>query len=484
MVLCTRNLGKMTTTAHPRRGARYLGNRWFVATIIAVNLMGETAAKVCAQVSFASVHDAEYTDSGTAASGGVSAQPPASFWNPFLQGWNRLQTQLNNRGIQFNIRYDGEVFSDISGGLRRGTTYLGNLNLQLTVDTEPLVGWPGATVFVYGLGVYGGHPSGTFVGDAQGVSNIEAPAGWRLEEAWIQQNLLGNRFSVLIGRYDLNSEFYRLQSASLFLNSSFGIGPEFSQSGLEGPSIFPNTSVGGRFAIKPIEEIVLRTAVLDGVPVDRPNGTREIFAKDDGVLVVTEAAYLYRPLGSERPRTREFRIGRNCCGTYTGKLALGAWYYSATFDDLTKVHPDGQPVRRHGSRGVYLLADWTVYQDIKHPDQQIALFGQLGIGDPRVNRFGYYSGGGLTFSGLIPGRNQDEFGIAVAAAHNSNQFIEAQRNQGMGEQRSEITFEFTYLAQFGSHLAVQPDLQFVMNPNTDPTIKNAVVFMLRFEVSF
>jgi hypothetical protein len=34
------------------------------------------------------------------------------------------------------------------------------------------------------------------------------------------------------------------------------------------------------------------------------------------------------------------------------------------------------------------------------------------------------------------------------------------------------------------HLAVQPDLQFVMNPNTDPRIKNAVAFILRFEVSF
>lgn len=99
---------------------------------------------------------------------------------------------------------------------------------------------------------------------------------------------------MLVGRYDLNSEFYRLQSASLFLNSSFGIGPEFSQSGLEGPSIFPNTSVGARFAIKPIEEIVLRTAVLDGVPVDRPNGTREIFAQGDGVLAVTEVSVVVR----------------------------------------------------------------------------------------------------------------------------------------------------------------------------------------------
>jgi len=146
----------------------------------------------------------------------------------------------------------------------------------------------------------------------------------------------------LIGRYDLNSEFYRLQLASLFLNSSFGIGPEFSQSGLEGPSIFPNTSVGARFAIKPIEEIVLRTAALDGVPVDRSNGTRALFAQGDGVLAVTEAAYLYRPVGSKRPRTCKFCIGRNCCGTYMGKLALGAWYYSATSDDLTKVHSDGQ----------------------------------------------------------------------------------------------------------------------------------------------
>ena len=386
-------------------------------------------------------------------------------------------------GIQFGIRYDGEMFINASGGLRRGTTYLGNLNLQLTVDAQRLVGWPGATLFLYGLGIHGGHPS-TFVGDAQGVSNIEAPTKWKLEEGWIQQNLFGNRFSVLFGRYDLSSEFYWLQSASLFLNSSFGIGPEFSQSGVEGPSIFPNTSVGVRFALKPIEEIVLRTAVLDGVPVERPNGTRKIFAKDDGVLIVAEGAYLYRPLASEQPRTRQFRIGRNYCGTYSGKVALGAWYYSANFDDLIKVHPNGQPVRHRGSRGFYLVADGTVYQDVQDPDRRLALFGQFGIGDPRVNRFAFYTGGGLTFSALIPGRDQDELGIAVAAAHNGNRFIESQRNQAMGAQRSETTLELTYLAQFGSHLAVQPDLQFVINPNTDRRIKNAVAFILRFELSF
>jgi len=54
----------------------------------------------------------------------------------------------------------------------------------------------------------------------------------------------------------------------------------------------------------------------------------------------------------------------------------------------------------------------------------------------------------------------------------------------MRERRSEVTLELTYLAQFASHLAVQPDLQLVMNPNTDPGAKNAVAFILRFELSF
>ncbi len=389
----------------------------------------------------------------------------------------------DDRGIRLGIRYDGEMFSEASGGLRRGTTYLGNVNCQITLDAQRLIGWPGLTVFLYGLGIHGGHPS-TFAGDAQGVSNIEGPTTWPLEEAWIQQNLSGNKFSALIGRYDLNSEFYRLQSASLFLNSSFGIGPEFSQSGHEGPSIFPNTSVGARFAVKPVKEVILRTAVLDGVPVDRPGGARRLFAKGDGLLVVGEAAYLYRPASPEQPRSRQFRIGRQCCGPYTGKFALGAWYYSASFDDLVERGSDGRPIRHRGSAGVYLLADHAVYQDADHPERRATVFGELGIGDPRVNRFAYYTGGGLTVSALIPGRTQDELGIAVAGAHNGSRFIEAQRDQGVRERRSEVTVELTYLAQFASHLAMQPDLQLVIHPDTDPRVKNAVAFILRFEASF
>jgi porin len=394
-----------------------------------------------------------------------------------------LRKRLEKRGIGFGLRYGGEAFSEVSGGLRRGTTYLGNANLQLTLDAQRLIGWPGLTLFLYELGIHGGRPS-TFAGDAQGVSNIEGAAKWTLEEAWIQQNLFGDRFSALVGRYDLNSEFYRLQSAGLFLNSSFGVGPEFSQSGQEGPSIFPDTSVGARFGFKPVKEIVLRAAVLDGVPVDRPDGGRRIFAKGDGLLVVGEVAYLRRPVGSEQPRSTRFRIGRGCCGPYAGKFALGAWYYTATFDGLADRGSDGRPLRYRGSGGVYLLADQVVHQEADRPERRLTVFGELGIGDPRVNRFAHYTGGGITASALIPGRAQDELGIAVAAARNGSQFIATRREQGMRASGSEVTLELTYLAQLASRLAAQPDLQLVMNPDTDPRARNAVAFLLRFELSF
>jgi porin len=385
--------------------------------------------------------------------------------------------QLVDHGIQPAFVYDGAAFGDLAGGVRRGTTYLGTLRLQLTVDGLRLAGVPGMTLFVAGLNIHGGHPS-SFAGDAQGVSSLEGPAGWMLYEGWIQQNLFENQFSILIGRYDLNTEFYRLQSAGLFLNSSFGIGPEFSQSGRSGPSIFPDTSVGGRLAWKPATGVVLRTAILDGVPVDRPDG-RKLFARGDGLLLVAEAAYLFRPSSKDSPRNPRFRLGRVAgLPPYTAKIALGTWHYTAKYSDLS------EPVQHKGSSGAYVLADQTLYTDSKRPARRLTAFGQFGIGDGRVNHFASYTGAGIGMSGPLRGRDNDELGVAIAAAHNSAHFAAQQSSAGLRVGRMETTLEFTYLAPLTSRLAIQPDLQYVLHPNADLARKNALVATLRFELSF
>jgi len=78
---------------------------------------------------------------------------------------------------------------------------------------------------------------------------------------------------VLAGRYDVNTESYRLISADLFFNSSFGIGPELAKSGFGDPSIFPNTSLALRDAYKPSPNSVLRVALVDAAPLDPQAGS-------------------------------------------------------------------------------------------------------------------------------------------------------------------------------------------------------------------
>lgn len=388
------------------------------------------------------------------------------------------------RGATVTVTYGGTVFSELGGGIRRAQTYSGNLNLELSLDGERLFGRSGLTVFVNGLWIHGGQPS-ALVGDAQGVSNLSAPSKVTLYEAWLQYNFFDNRLSVLAGRYDLNLEFYRLQSAGLFLNSSFGIGPEFSGSGVAGPSIFPATSLGARLTFKPALNVVLRGAVLDGVPIDRPDGSIGAFKSGDGLLLVSEAAFLNRTAPSDaRGRTR-FRIGRaSGLPSYDAKIAIGGWYYTATFDDLNEVNLDGRPLQHRGSGGVYGLADATLFRSRTETGRRIAGFVEGGLGDGRVNRFGSYIGAGLVATGPLSVRSTDELGLAVAIARNGSGYPRQQAHVDARTSTSETAIEVTYLAQIVSWLAVQPDFQYVIHPNTDLTLRNGRAFQLRFEATF
>ena len=170
--------------------------------------------------------------------------------------------------------------------------------------------------------------------------------------------------------------------------------------------------------------------------------------------------------------------------SYDEKVTIGGWYYSAAFDDLVELEPNGQPVRHRGSSGFYALVDRVLFKEPDHPEKRFTGFLQAGYGDLRVDRFGSYIGTGLTAVGIIPGRDTDELGLALAYARNGSHYMSSQRMQGIPVTSAEKTIEITYLIQLAKWLAVQPDLQYVIHPSTDPTIPNALAFQLRFEISF
>lgn len=377
------------------------------------------------------------------------------------------------------VSYTGELAANAAGGARRGTVYVGLAAAQLTIDPSSIVRWKGATLFVLAVDAHGGAPS-NLVGDAQGVSSLQAPPRIWLEEAWLQQNVFGDRLSLLAGRYDVNSEFYRLRSASVFLNASFGIGPELATSGVGGPSIYPNTAVGARLDFKPSRNTVLRLATLDGAPADRPGGGFRAFAPGDGALLIGEAAMLSRSDSSPDDGGGRFRIGRGVSRAYDGKIAIGAWYYTARFSDLIDTIGTGAPLQHHGSGGVYLIADRTVWSAASGP-RLITAFAQLGVGNPHVDKTARYIGGGLSLVAPIATRSHDVLGAAIAVARNGSQVAQSCTGIDCGG-TAESAAELTYLAMLGAHLSAQADVQYVVHPGGSLTLHSAIVPAVR--VSF
>src|SRR3546814_3428054 len=81
-----------------------------------------------------------------------------------------------------------------------------------------------------------------------------------------------------------------------------------------------------------------------------------------------------------------------------------------------------------------------------------------------------FAGGGLKFGGWVPGRPEDEFGIAFAAAFPSDSW---RRATAAGP--AEIAVEASYRAQIAPWLSVQPSAHSIRNPAADPALADAFV---------
>lgn len=384
--------------------------------------------------------------------------------------WEGARTFLKEKGVEFGFVYTGEVFGNLHGGISKGATYLDNFDLILNIDAERLLKWKGASFLIYGLGTQGGSPS-SLAGDLQTASNIDSPDTWKLYEAWYQQNFFDDRLSFLVGLHDLNSEFDAMETSAIFINSSHGIGPDYSQSGQNGPSIFPTSSLAARLRGLPLNYLYIQTAVFDGVPGDpnNPQGTHIQFNNGDGVLIASEIGFLPGKLKEDAPY---------------GKFALGAWAHTSRFDDVLDVDAEGNPVRRRDNFGIYALGEYNVYREKDDPDQGLGVFGRFGYANGDVNQLQYYLGAGLKYTGLIPHRDKDQMGVAVAAAFNGGKFKQAQSNAGTPVESAEVNLEFTYRAELAPWFVLQPDFQLIINPGMNPTLNNAFLAGLRWEVSF
>ena len=361
--------------------------------------------------------------------------------------------------VEFDGRYIADVLHVARGGLRGGTKYIDELQLTGSIDSSA-VGWGGGEFFVYGMANTAGNFGSLYFGEFQKVSNVDTRPAVHLYEAWYEHRFAGDRLSLRGGLYDFNSEFDSNPPAKLFLQSSHGIGIDIAQTGQNGPSIFPVTSLAARLAWQD-DGFRIRAAVLDGVPGDPrdPRRTAIKLGRGDGALLAIEGGYQ-----SDR-----------------GGFAIGAWGYTAKFDDLVRTDLAGTPFQRADNRGIYGYANAVVAGETS--GRHLDAFLRVGAAQAAINPVSTFIGAGLVLGTPFERRPNDSAGIAIAIARAGDPFRRVALLAGSPASYAETTLEVTYRAQVTPWFAIQPDVHLVIHPGFDPARRNAVVVGVRFDIS-
>jgi len=400
-----------------------------------------------------------------------------------LGDWGGYRDSLQNRGVEFNFVYSALPVFNLDGGIKTGFRYIDNADITASFDFGRLLGAKGLSSFVYILGNNGDFAS-ELVGDAQVISNIEAYPTWKIYEAWVQQIFLKNRISILAGLYDLNSEFDVIKPGLLFLHSSYGIGAELGLSGVNGPSIFPVTSLALRASANIGDRVIFKAAVLDGVPGDPndPKGTHIILREEDGLLLIAQAninlgsgGFVDSDRGRKAGTIRRRAIGRGYETPDANQLILGAWRYTAPYEVL-----DRTGIQQRGNQGVFASYHRYFYLN-KERTKNITTFVRLGLGEDKFNQFSTALSGGVVMDIPIFNEN-DKAGIAFSKAINGSAYKKSQEQQGLRYNEFETNIELTLNHKPLPYMAIQPSLQYVINPSTNPELENALAFLLLLQV--
>gem|GEM_PF-624222 len=333
---------------------------------------------------------------------------------------------------------------DVAGGTDPGAVGLNKLQISATVNGDRW-GFDGWSVHGQVFRADGDSLSAK-LGDIQTADNIETIPVTRLFEAWVQKSIgRGERtFALRAGLLDFNADFDSIATASLFINSSHGIGADVARSGRNGPSIFPVSALGIRAALSPSAKWTFRVAVFDGVPGNPDHPRRFVTAglqPGDGAFVAGQIDYHL----SEKAR-----------------IAVGAWRYSRALP----LNID--PTKRGIDQGLYAAVEGPL------PGQdKLSAWLRVGFAQGKVQPIASYVGGGLVVKGPLSDRPDDRFGVAVARAEVSLDPM------GAGRGGAETSIETTYQFRVSENLALQPEGQYIIHPSGRIAIRNGFAFGLR-----
>jgi porin len=391
----------------------------------------------------------------TAAELGI--EPPSERIDLEVLRWFGARSTLEGHGIAFVNNWTVDYSKPLFGGANTRSDALRNLlDIRMNVDTRAAFGWYGGT-FSVDFQNQAGRNGSAQVGDVQGFDNTDADGRTQVSELWYQQLFFDDRLRVKVGKVDANSEFAFPAYGAGFINSSFGHPPTITAM-----PTYPDPATSANIFFAPVRWFYAGAGIYDGSLSDGvPTGSfgpARIFHGSPSVFSIAEVG-------------ARWVLADN---TLPGHVAVGGHYSDGQFDTF-----DGRT--QSGTGGIYALAEQKLlhknYYD-KSNERGVYGFVQYGHADREVSAVTDYFGAGVTWDGPYEKAYPDTLGLGVAAARLTHA-------AGAGFTRDfETSIEAFYNFQVTPYLSIKPDLQYIINPGGDRSVRDALVATIRVGLAF
>ncbi|WP_374306212.1 carbohydrate porin [Methylocella sp.] len=418
-----------------------------------------------------------------------------------IPGLTAGKKYLCDHGINLYAAYIGEVFGNVSGGIKQNARYEHRVEFGIYADMEKLAGVPGLTFHANGYNIAGQSISSYNLLNYSTISNIAAPARTLLFELWAEQKLFDDKLSIRLGQLAADSEFFQSRIGGLFTNAAFGWPTILAADLPSGGPAYPFATPGVRVRYQPTEDFSVMAAIFNGDPTGAGFGDvannmdvgGAAFRLKDSPFAMAEAAYSYNQKGPTG---------------LAGTIKFGGWNYFGNVNDqrfdannvqLAAPFSNGTPKLLGGTFGLYGVIDqmlWRFADD--DPTKGLGFFARVAGTQIDRNDLSFYVDGGFSLTGFWSQRPDDAMGVALTYAEVSPaaRGYDVDTSFYSGDytpaRTHEVLVELTYSAQIVPGFTVQPVFQYVFNPGAgasnpnNPTqrIPDAAVFGLRTNITF
>ncbi|MEX0776442.1 MAG: carbohydrate porin [Phycisphaeraceae bacterium] len=382
-------------------------------------------------------------------------------WEQLTGDWWGARTSLAEVGITFAPFVIVDWSKNVRGGLdTEGSATRELFSFNATIDLTKLLGLPSGKFYV-DLHHQAGQNGSDEVGDYQFVGNWDADGLTQISELWFEYEFFDGLVRTKIGKVDANWEFACTELGWEFVHGS----ASYPATNLVMPT-YPDPAASMNVFVYPTDWLSLGFGLYDGALAE---GVRT-GARGPGTFFGDPADwYLIGEVGFQ------WAVGE---AGLPGRAAVGGWHHTGTFDRFA----GGQA---KGTSGFHLVVDQMLWLAQPSTDEEpagldnpgIGVFVQYDCADPAVMSADHHINAGVTWRGPLPGRQRDLAGVAVSWIHFTDEPA-----AGLGDSY-ELAAEVMYKAYVIPSVAVQPYVQYIVNPG-GVGLRDAVNLGVRVTVNF